>query len=144
MFWAIKILTVQKHLNKCKSYLQNKTDLLLIGTWLWFSSTRILTKYDLKFHKVCRDIIQVRWKMLAVLSSKIIQDATYQLLSESDEVHRWGTGLLADNRRLTIGMTNKFWPTFFLDTMYSVHLIYWATTTLATCIEFTKHKLLGM
>jgi len=42
-----------------------------------------LSNAKAKFHKVVRDIIQVRWKTVTLLYVKSTQDNTYQGLSQS-------------------------------------------------------------
>jgi len=39
----------------------------------------------LSFTKFCRDVIRVRWKALALLYVKFIQETTCQILPESGE-----------------------------------------------------------
>jgi len=40
----------------------------------------------IKFHKVCTDIIQVKWETFALLCGKFIQDTIYQFFIRIDRV----------------------------------------------------------
>ena len=124
-------LTFRKYLNKCKSYVENKSDLLFIGTRLRFSSLRIFTKNDFQVSQGSVETL-FRW------GGKRLQHFVANLFRTlcTKFYQNWPT--FVEN------MTKTFWLTFFLwhgvytvewswlfqiKYVYIEHLVTWVTTT---------------